>query len=334
MIDRLVTVWREAALMRSPLLADIGPQDRKPWRILLAIVCGLVGGLVAVGLLGALAAFVGAIVVVSKGIDADQLSAIVANIQSPSGNTLQIAIGMILVLAVVNGVWFATTVAIASRVNKTPFKANVTAAPRFRFRLLTAGLVLYGAALGLVLLVQTATGQITAEMPVTHLTSSWREVVLYVVIALVGLTVAAGVEELVFRGWLLRLTATFTRNPWIVLLLNGVLFSLIHLDADLNSIVARAVMGVVFCYMALRFGGIEFAIGAHTANNLLIVLFVQPITLNMPAPEPFQAHYLIESVVLLVMGIALTEAVFRIPALRRWTGAADLQTETTSEVFR
>ncbi|QBX38175.1 CPBP family intramembrane metalloprotease [Brevundimonas sp. S30B] len=88
-------------------------------------------------------------------------------------------------------------------------------------------------------------------------------------VAALGL-IAVTAEEIAFRGVLLRITAGFTRNLWLLCLINGVLFSAIHLDPDPGAFVARALSGVVWTWAALRLGGIEFAIGAHWANNLVI----------------------------------------------------------------
>lgn len=93
-----------------------------------------------------------------------------------------------------------------------------------------------------------------------------------------GLLVAAAAEEVVCRGVLLRLTGLVTRRPIILCLINGLTFSAIHLDPDPVAFLARTVSGAVWTWAALRLGGLEFAIGAHLANNLVIALFWQPFS--------------------------------------------------------
>ena len=100
----------------------------------------------------------------------------------------------------------------------------------------------------------------------------------YVLAMTVGLLVAAAAEEVVFRGVLLRLSALVTRRPLLLCLANGLLFSAIHLDPDPVAFVARTLSGMVWTWAALRLGGLEFAIGAHLANNLFIALFLSPIS--------------------------------------------------------
>ncbi|WGM31337.1 CPBP family intramembrane glutamic endopeptidase [Brevundimonas sp. NIBR11] len=101
---------------------------------------------------------------------------------------------------------------------------------------------------------------------------------LYLVASVVGLLVAAAGEEIVCRGVLLRLTSQIARHPVVLCLINGVLFSALHLDPDPVAFVARAMSGAIWTWAAIRLGGLEFAIGAHLANNLMITLFWQPMS--------------------------------------------------------
>ena len=101
---------------------------------------------------------------------------------------------------------------------------------------------------------------------------------IYVSAMVLGLLAAAAAEEVVCRGVLLRLTGLITRRPLVLCLINGVVFSAIHLDPDPVAFVSRAVSGGIWTWAALRLGGLEFAIGAHLANNLIIALFWQPFS--------------------------------------------------------
>jgi membrane protease YdiL (CAAX protease family) len=97
--------------------------------------------------------------------------------------------------------------------------------------------------------------------------------------------VAAAAEEVVFRGWLLKQMGAFTRNPALLIAINGLLFSAIHFDPNLDAFLVRLAMGVGLAWMTLRLGGIEFAIGAHAANNIVILLFIQPMSLKPDTPH-------------------------------------------------
>ena len=56
--------------------------------------------------------------------------------------------------------------------------------------------------------------------------------IVYVVVMLLPLPVAAAFEEVLCRGWLLQVTAAFTHNLPAILLFNSLLFSLLHVDND------------------------------------------------------------------------------------------------------
>jgi membrane protease YdiL (CAAX protease family) len=101
---------------------------------------------------------------------------------------------------------------------------------------------------------------------------------LYLVASAVGLLVAAAAEEIACRGVLLRLTSQVSRHPVLLCVINGILFSALHMDPDPVAFVARALSGAIWTWSAIRLGGIEFAIGAHLANNLMITLFWQPLS--------------------------------------------------------
>ena len=333
MSERFAAVW--AGLANSPFLADLGPEDRSWWRVLLAVACGVAAGFIAIFVLAVMMLIAGAVFMFSLGYGSNDVETIAAGLTGGElPMTLEMTLGVIGALAIINGILSLVVVAVASLIVRKPFKASFTAARRFRWRQLAAGLLLYALAMIPMIGLMYATGEAEGEIPLLSLTNSAGEILLYLGAAIVGLILAAGAEELAFRGWLLRHTAAFVRSPWILLLINGVLFSAIHLDPDPNAFIARAVMGMIFCYMALRLGGIEFAIGAHAANNIMIVLFIEPMSLKMPAPETFQAHYLVETLVVLVLGVTVTELVFRVPALRRWTKADEVYAKSTASVFR
>jgi hypothetical protein len=72
-----------------------------------------------------------------------------------------------------------------------------------------------------------------------------------------------------------------------VLIVNAVVFSVAHGDPSLGAFVTRCALGAAWAWIVLRMGGIEFAAGAHFANNLGIALLAQPVLFAAPKPEPF-----------------------------------------------
>lgn len=124
--------------------------------------------------------------------------------------------------------------------------------------------------------------------------------------AAIGLLIAAAAEEIAFRGVLLRITSGFTQRLWLILLINGVIFSAFHLDPDPVAFVARAASGVIWCWAAVRLGNLAFAIGAHLANNLFIALLLAPISEAAMTGRDIPVEVLVlEAVTLLAVLIAV-----------------------------
>jgi membrane protease YdiL (CAAX protease family) len=104
----------------------------------------------------------------------------------------------------------------------------------------------------------------------------------------------------------------------VVLVLSGVLFSAIHFDPNLDAFLVRLAMGMGLAWMTLRLGGIEFAIGAHAANNILILLFVQPMALKPDPAHAFPLETLVIAPLMLAGYVAMAEIAARWAPLRRW----------------
>jgi hypothetical protein len=124
-----------------------------------------------------------------------------------------------------------------------------------------------------------------------------------------------------FRGWLLRQLAAFNRSPGVLVFVTAVAFAAAHFDFSPDAFLTRTLMGAGFAYMTLRLGGIELATGAHAANNILFILFIEP--LNPAANDGaggLPAGVLLGDVVLVAGYVAMAEAAARLPALRRWAG--------------
>ncbi len=338
MSGRIAAAWRAMDLRHSRLFVDIRPSEPTAkgrivtglWIFLAALVGAVAGAIMAfvvalIFALGALIALQGQGEVFSQALSDIQTGKMP---DSLAGNLTITAL-----LAGVNAVAMFALVALACVMRRHSIAKTFTTARRFRWNQLALGMVLYGGVLGLLLVGEVLLGGLTPKWPVLALTDSVAEIVLFAVATVVLLIIAAGAEELLFRGWLLRETSAIGRNIPVLVLVNAVLFSAIHLDPDLNAFIGRTMMGVVFCYMALRFGGIEFATGAHAANNILLTIFVEPLSFTPPPPKPFDANSLLESLLVLVIGVGVVEAVFRIAALRRLAGE-EADKPAMDEVFR
>lgn len=158
-----------------------------------------------------------------------------------------------------------------------PMFSWLTAAPHFRWNLVLWGgaLTVIGVAVVMTIDVLTLNGEF--EFPIFDPAYGLGLKLAYVVAVLVGLFVAATAEEIVFRGYLLQQTAALTRRTWVIIAINAAVFALFHLEFDPTALAARALAGAAFAWAALRLGGLEFAIGAHVATNLMIALVQGPM---------------------------------------------------------
>ncbi len=312
-----------AGLSESSFLTNVDERDRKPWRIAITVVAGL-----TVGFIAAMAAFlvVAIAFMVSRGgvaQGASAFGAFMAGLASADGHDLGQAILLLVMPTFANGPLVLTFIVLAAALSHHQMRDYLTSAPRFRWRLLLAGMVMSMLAIGPLLgLDALVTGQ-TTPMPVLTVSATPQGRLTYAVCAIVLLIPAALIEEVLFRGWLLRQAAAFQRNPWFLMIFTGVAFSAVHLDFNPDAFLARAVMGAGFAYMTLRLGGLEFSTGAHAANNILIVIFLEPLTLKTPPASGMSLESLVQDVLLAVGYVLITEAVVRIPWLRRWAEVRD-----------
>ena len=98
--------------------------------------------------------------------------------------------------------------------------------------------------------------------------------------ALILTPIQTSTEELFFRGYILQGLGLITKQPLILMIINGVLFMLPHLA---NPEVQRGFLWMALYYFAfgvfctlltLKDNRLELAFGAHAANNLFVILFV------------------------------------------------------------
>lgn len=89
-----------------------------------------------------------------------------------------------------------------------------------------------------------------------------------------------GVEELFFRGYLLQLSGRATSRGLIVIIVNGILFGLLHIMNPENTelggfaMVFYVMSGIFAALITLMDDGIELSWGFHTANNFMGMLIV------------------------------------------------------------
>jgi len=113
------------------------------------------------------------------------------------------------------------------------------------------------------------------------LNNTSNSLIILAALALVTIPFQAGFEELVFRGYLMQGFAVASRNRWVPIVVTSVLFGLMHgLNPEvkeygfLTMIPQYVFFGLVFAILTMMDDGIELAIGAHTANNAFLSIFI------------------------------------------------------------
>jgi membrane protease YdiL (CAAX protease family) len=308
-MDRLILDRRGPLLETPPFLALAGERERS-----LARLPGFIALCVVLATLGSVAVVVVILIIagVLMGADGQSFTEALATLMDADRAGRSLA-SYAYEFSMVGLSLFAAAIAIiglASRFYQRPMRSFLTVAPRFRWRLMLLGIAVATPIIALAVFAELAFSGVPLEPPILR-AQSLADGATYVAIAVVFLFLAALAEEMIFRGWLLQQTGALTRNLFVILAVNGVLFSLIHLDPDPGAFVVRAVMGAGWAWIALRLGGVEFGTGAHLANNMAVTLFVQPLTLTPPTGEATDYRSVLVQLAIVAVTIAVVERIKR-----------------------
>jgi membrane protease YdiL (CAAX protease family) len=179
-------------------------------------------------------------------------------------------------------------IAVVARRAGRAMRTFLTAAPRFRWRHAVVGLLIFLPVVAAEIWLDGAIHPPADTPPVATPGATGMERLAYVAAAVSFLWLAALAEEVLFRGWLLQQTRAFTRSIVVIVAINAVAFSLAHGDLSIGGFVTRLALGIGWAWIVLRLDGVEFAAGAHLANNLGLALLAKPVLLSPPGPQPFE----------------------------------------------
>ncbi len=114
-----------------------------------------------------------------------------------------------------------------------------------------------------------------------NLNNTSKSLITLAILAMVMIPFQAGFEELLFRGYLIQGFAVLSRNRWLPVVSTSLLFGLMHgINPEvkeygfLTMIPQYVFFGLVFAVLTMMDDGTELAIGAHTANNMFLSVFV------------------------------------------------------------
>lgn len=310
--------------LQTPFLADQTPRDGSWWRFLLCLPGGLASGAACLLVMIALLVGVFFMLILGHAVDRaafEQMRDILTSKVIPPTD-LAANLSVVCLLAALNMALFGGFVAFGALIYKRRLLSYWTVARRFRWRLLLLGLGFFLIVLGppLYFTRDLGSAEPSGPMPLMMVADHLAGRLIFVLVTSFALLVAAAAEEVLFRGWLLRHASALVRNPWIGLVLGSLIFSAAHGDFNPDAFLERAVMGMGLCYSTMRLGGVEFPLGIHAGNNILIVLLIEPLKLTPEPSHPWNWIVAPALVAILVGYVALTEFVARLRPLARWAG--------------
>jgi len=119
--------------------------------------------------------------------------------------------------------------------------------------------------------------------------------ILLCLISLIFIPFQASYEEFLFRGYIAQGFGIWTKNRILVILLPSVLFGLMHsFNPEVDAYGFLIVMpqyilfGLLFGLLTVLDDGIEMAMGAHSANNIFMSIFVTSKSSVLQTPAMFE----------------------------------------------
>ena len=168
-----------------------------------------------------------------------------------------------------------------------PFRTLISADRSIRWRRLFAGFGVWG-----LIIVITVVLDYALDSPNYKWVFNPSQWLLLVPFALILTPIQTSVEEFFFRGYLLQGLGLLTRQRFVLILINAVLFMLPHLanpEMQRGPVLALHyfAFGVFLVLLTLKDDRLELALGVHAANNLQI-LFFNTRDSALPAPSIWQ----------------------------------------------
>jgi membrane protease YdiL (CAAX protease family) len=195
------------------------------------------------------------------------------------------ATGVILFLLAGFGPAFVVTLLWRKLMERQDIATLFTGFPRFRWTLALASAAVVGAlGLGLTLAFDSESVSQIGSRLARFSGLDW--LMLSLAYGL-GIGIQATFEEVFLRGWLLQHVRRFVPSALGAIVATAIIFSALHYGhPGWATYVAALIFGLAYGWSALRLNGLEAAMGAHIANNLIAALLTgQMVTGNAPSMD-------------------------------------------------
>jgi hypothetical protein len=155
-------------------------------------------------------------------------------------------------------------------IERRPLKGLMTGQPRFRWSMMLAAFAFVGSLTLASSLVTDA--DLRATLGDRFSDYGAPAFGLVILAYLVGFAVQGTFEEVFLRGWLTQRLCAHGWSVWVSAVASTLIFVGLHVAPGIGPtyLALVAAMGLAFAWSAIRLNGLEFAIGAHVANNFVV----------------------------------------------------------------
>ncbi len=140
-----------------------------------------------------------------------------------------------------------------------------------------------------------------------------KSIIILAIVSIILIPFQAGLEEILFRGYFMQGFAVIFKNRWFPLVMSSLLFGLLHsFNPEVKAFGFLVMMpqyilfGLLFGLITIFDDGIEAAMGAHTANNIFLCIFITNKSASLQTPALFEQliiNPLTDFISLLLMGL-------------------------------
>ncbi len=184
----------------------------------------------------------------------------------PDGN-LGKELGTFIIIGTIFGIALIAFIIAFKKFHQRPISSLIGIQKKFNFVLYIKGFVLWGILFFLVNLITDYS--IFVNFIVNF---NLNNFILLIIVGFVFIGIQSFFEELLIRGYIIQGFSLKIKSILILVISNGLIFSIMHFGYGLGSFLYSFIFGVFFAIIVLKQKQIEFVAGAHNANNLMLSL--------------------------------------------------------------
>ena len=189
-------------------------------------------------------------------------------------------LGLSILITVIFGVGLITFIIASKKLHKRPFLSYINLNTKFNWTSYFFGFLIWGVLL-------FASGLIIDYDQFQNFLNQFdlSHFIILFLVGFISIGIQSFFEEVIFRGYFLQGMSLRLKNITILIIVNSLLFALLHFGYGISSFISSFTFAVAFALITIKQQRIEFVSGAHNANNLILSLFF--IDLNEALNEEF-----------------------------------------------